>query len=312
MENTKRFKLLRVLGKTILYSWKMLDQWRMYLFYAILLTIISLIFGRWSFSCIQEPKAWCHSFSGSAGKDISYLLLYYFSILVIFSSFGYDLYNATFKNTVFKIRNLLAYDKNRIKSIFFSIGCLMVFVIPIFIAIMIIMKPANPLFEIEFLFFIMLFCCVIFNVMYIRLMSFVAYYLYDYKMPSLKLIYSKTSGQTYVSVTSFLLLAVFLCFTQLQFIGNFLRMNENDTFLMSLTTEFLDYIIKLIYFSFFLAVFSAQKDLLEEDGTLPAEKAPEEPKIINKTENFSQNKKITKKSSQKNVSRKPIGRKKKV
>lgn len=303
MENVKRFKLFRVLGRTISYSWKMLDQWRVYLLYAVLLTIVSLIFGRWSYSCVQGPKIWCHSFSGNVWKGLCYLFFYYAVLFTIFFSFGYDLYNGTFKNSVFKIKNLFVCDKNRVKTILFSIACLLIFIVPIFAAVMIIVKPANPVFEIEFLFFVILFCCVILNVIYIRLASFIAMYMNDYKMPSLTAIYEKTKGRTYVSVGAFLILAFFLCLAQLQFIGNFMRMNIADTFTMTLTTEFLDYIIKLIYFSFFLAVFRAQMDLLAEEDASVAEVASVEPKkaaekdVKNKTR--SSKKKIAQKTKRK-------------
>lgn len=308
MENIKRFGLLRVMGRTIAYSWKMLDQWRMYLFYAGVLTVLSLIFGRWSFSCVREAKAWCHTFSGSIGKGVSYMFFFYTILMFVFFSFGYDLYNSTFKNTVFKIKNIIVYDKNRFKSVLFSVVCLLAFIVPIFAAVMIILKPANPVFEVEFLYFIILFACVVFNVIYIRLASFIAQYLNDYKMPSLKAIYEKTKGRAYVSIASFLVLAFFLCLAQLQFIGNFIQMNANDTFAMTLVTEFLDYIIKLIYYSFFLALFRAQTDLLAEEDIPVAEIAPEEqkkaaePVVKNKTR--SSKKKTAAKAQKKTTTRK--------
>lgn len=312
MENLKRFSLLRVIGRTIAYSWKMLDQWRMYLFYAGLLTILSLIFGRWSFSCVQGAKAWCHSFSGNIWKGVGYLFLFYSALFVIFFLFGYDLYNSTFKNTVFKIKNLFVCDKNRLKSILFSVACLLAFIVPVFAAVMIVLKPANPVFEVEFLYFIILFACVIFNVLYIRLASFIARYLNDYKMPSLGAIYEKTKGRAYVSVVSFLILAFFLCLAQLQFIGNFIQMNANDTFVMTLVTEFLDYIIKLIYFSFFLALFRAQMDLLAEEDASVAEIASEEQKMaaesVSEKETRPAKKKTASKAQKKTTSRKKAGR----
>lgn len=318
MDNIKKFKLLKVLGRTIQYSWKMLDQWRMYLFYAVLLTVVSLIFGRWSFSCMQETKTWCHTFSESVGKGISYLFFFYTVLLLIFFSFGYDLYNSTFKNTVFKIKNLFVYDKNRLKSVLFSIISLLAFIVPIFVAIMIILKSANPVFEVEFLYFMTLFACVVFNVMYIRLASFIAQYLHNYKMPSFMIIYEKTKGCAYVSVGSFLILAFFLCLAQIQLIGNFMKMNANDTFVMTLVTEFSDYIIKLIYYSFFLALFRAQMDLLMDNDAhvdqpvLAEPKKPEEPQKPMSNKTHSVKKKTMTDNKKQNSSRKTTPKKKKA
>ena len=85
-------------------------------------------------------------------------------------------------------------------------------------------------------------------------------------------------------------------------------MNANDTFAMTLITEFLDYIIKLIYLSFFLALFRAQTDLLAEEDIPVAEIAPEEqkkaaePVVKNKTR--SSKKKTASKAQKKTTTRK--------
>ena len=84
-------------------------------------------------------------------------------------------------------------------------------------------------------------------------------------MPSLPKIFRATSGRAYVPIVSFLVLLLIICIIQLRVIGSLTKLNEENTFLLTILAEYIDYVIKLFFLGLFLSFFRAQADLLQQE-----------------------------------------------
>lgn len=260
----RKFKLLKALGATLTNGWKMLDHWYIFLLYAGVMTCISTIFKKWSYACqTADMHSWCVVYSDSLIKVVLYLVTYYICLCIVFFSFGYDICNTTFKNV--KFSNMFRCTKERLKYIGFYFACLIACIAPLSLAFYIIARPAEPVFSTEFVLFLIVFACVAFAMLFIRLISFIGYYINDGKMPSILQLFKATSGRAYVSIVLFSGLLLFVCIFQLRLIGSMTKLNESDTFIMAITTEYIDYIVKLLCFGLFLSSFKAQADLLQQE-----------------------------------------------
>lgn len=309
----KRFKLSLALGKTLSYCWKMLDYWYIFLIYAGILTFISLIFRRWGYSCLgRELPAWCYKYPTSQTEVVLYLTGYYICVSTIIFSFAYDLFSTAYKNTVFKLRNIFIFDRNRIKYIIFSYICLIAFLLPIMLAIYIINRPALPVFELELALFIVVFMCAMFCILFIRLYSFIGYYMSEGKMPSLKDLFHVTGGRAYVAIVLFITVLLISCIGQVRLIGSLTRLNEQDTFLMTVVSEYIDFFVRLFFLGMFLASCRAQYDLIKEEPVeteahaKSAEIEGMEPQNDNKVKDDS---KTSAKPKKKSVSKKSTAKK---
>jgi len=262
----KRFKLFRALGKTISLTWKMLDYWYVLLIYAGLLTGVSLIFRRWGYSCLtKQLPSWCYSFPDSLTGMVTYLSVYYICICAVIFAFGHDIYKASFKGEAFKIKDIFFIDKPKLKTIWMSFCSIFALIFPVVLAVYLINRPAVPVFEIELIFFIIVFSCALFCVLFIRLSSFIGYYMNDGKMPSLMEIFRRTSGKTYVPLVLFLTALLMMCVCQIRLMGALTDLNEQDLFSTTVLSEYIDYMAKLFFFALFLAIFRAQYELLKQE-----------------------------------------------
>lgn len=261
----KRFKLSLALGKTLSYCWKMLDYWYIFLIYAGILTFISLIFRRWGYSCLgRNLSAWCYKYPASQAEAELYLAGYYICVCTIIFSFAYDLFSTAYKNTVFKLKNIFIFNRNRLKYITFLYICLIAFLLPIMLAIYIISRPALPVFELELALFIVVFMCAMFCILFIRLYSFIGYYMSEGKMPSLRDLFHVTSGRAYVAIVLFITILLISCIGQIRLMGSLTRLNEPDTFLLTAASEYIDFLVRLCFLGLFLASCRAQYDLIQE------------------------------------------------
>ena len=262
----RRYKLLNALGKTIALTWKLLDYWYVLLIYAGLLTCVSLIFKRWSYSCLTEQlPSWCYTFSDNPVGLIAYFVAYYTCVCTVIFSFGYDIYKAAFKQEPFKIKDIFCFDKPKLKTIGMSFCSIFALIFPIALAVYLINRPAVPIFEIELIFFTIVFSCALLSVLFIRLSSFIGYYMNDGRMPSLIKLFHRTSGKAYVALVSFLVILLIMCISQIRLIGALTNFNEHDLFYTTVVSEYFDYAVKLFFFGLFLASFRAQYELFKQE-----------------------------------------------
>ena len=262
----RKFRLSQAIGLTLKNVWKILDYWYVFLLYAGILTLISLLFRRWSYSCLKaSPHNWCFVYPNNTIEVYAYLTIYYICVCFIVFSFGYDVYNAAFNHIKFKLKNILAFNKERLKCIGFYFVSITLWMAPVMLAFYIFIRPAIPDFATEFGLFLVVFSCMVFSLLYIRVSAFIGYYLNNLKMPSLSKIFKATSGRAYVSIVLFLVMLLIVCVIQLRTIGSLTKLNEEDTFLMTILAEYIDYVIKLFVFGLFLSSFRAQADLLQQE-----------------------------------------------
>lgn len=279
---SRKFGLFGALRKTFGLIWRMLDHWYVPFIYAGILTFISLIFRRWSYSCqTADLPAWCVTYPSTMGGIVSYLSVYYIGICAVIFAFGYDIYNVSFKREPFKLKNIISFNKQKIKAMGMLFCSIIALVFPVILAAYLINRPAVPVFEIELIFFTIVFLCALSCVLFIRLSSYIAYYMNDYKMPSLMDIFRHTSGRTYVALVLFLTSMLIMCICQIRLMGALTNLNEHDLFSTTVLSEYIDYVVKLFFFGLYLAVFRAQYELLKEDaGELTEPDIVKEPAVI--------------------------------
>ena len=85
------------------------------------------------------------------------------------------------------------------------------------------------------------------------------------KMPSLKDLFHVTGGRAYVAIVLFITVLLISCIGQVRLIGSLTRLNEQDTFLMTVVSEYIDFFVRLFFLGMFLASCRAQYDLIKEE-----------------------------------------------
>lgn len=134
---------------------------------------------------------------------------------------------------------------------------------------LILKKPANPDWRIEFLFFLVLFATAMFPLIAMRFSAVVAYFLQDNHFPSWKMLYEQTKERSYIGVILFLfilLLSVSL-FMHTQVYLMHLTLDFR-VFVVALFAEYCGYLVKLFCAAAFVVFFRAQYELMEEKEIL--------------------------------------------
>lgn len=266
MRKNSGFSLLNVSFKTMDLLTAMVKNWRVFLGYAAILTSVSLLFGRWSYSCESGIDGfWCYQLPHSKVFAIVYLVLFYVIDAFLFCSFISDYYNTAYKNGVFKLRNIFYVNKEKAKNMAFFLLCMLIFVLPIVISYKILLKPANPNWIIEFMYFIAMFVMVFVPIGLIRLSSFMAYFLQNGTMPPLQNIWQKTADKTHVNIIIMLLLLLCINVLMLHSMGYLSAFTHRyNTFMAVVFGEYADCLVKLLLFAIIVCFCRAQYEVLEQ------------------------------------------------
>lgn len=257
-----KYTLLSTLGSFFSMIGKSLRAWSVTLFYGAIITASSSVFERIHFCRMNDLKCYI--------TTISLFVLFVF-ILIMF--YLYDLYQTAFKNSVFKIKNFIRFDKNKIKSIGVLLGYFLCFVISALISWKIFTKPANPNWKIEFIYFTIFFIFCMLPVLAMRFSSVVAFYFNDYKLPSFKYLYKRTEGRSYIGIIGFLMVLLFL--SVFNAYGHSVLTGLFADFPLPVTADVLRtfcYVLLILFtFSVFLCFFEAQRLMLAESEYEPAD-----------------------------------------
>lgn len=282
MKKTAKLTLVQTFGLFLRLVYKSVDFWRGMLLYSAVLTAFYHISLCGQYICRQN--------SFSCLITIQFIIL----ITLFLGALCYivDFYQSTFKNSVFKCGSIISFDKNKLKSIVFLIAYTMVFAISGYFAKIIIVKPANHVWQIEFIYFVMFFIFCLLPVMAMRFSAAVAFYLHEQKAPSFKFLYDKTAGHSFISIVGFLAIILLLTVFNIQVYGyeNAFLLKFPHSISVVILTTFVDAFIKLLSLNVIVCFFEAQRELMEnqtltatdENNTLPAKKSTEEGKKVKK------------------------------
>lgn len=266
MNDIKRYTFLRVLSRFGNLSWQIFAQWRLYIFYGFAITVLSALFGRWSFSCQRgNTGPWCYIPTDNIYIMFGFLAVFYCLAILTVGAFVYDFQRCAIKNGVFKLGDAFSFNKTKLKTMAFVFGIFAGFIIPIVVAMYIINKPANPDYRIEFCYFVVMFIMFMIPLLIIRLSAGIAYFLNDGKFPARK-IFQITFGRSYIPLIMFLFLIIFALSLNIRSMGYFNYLTqEHHLFSVVVLTDFADSFLRLVCLGLFLLFFEAQYLQMEEE-----------------------------------------------
>lgn len=255
----------QLLGQTAL-------QWRVFGVYAAIMTIVDALFGHWSYSCRgDEIGFWCVTLPDNRYMVIAAMCVFYLLFTYLICAFTTDLHNSLFKNSVFKSRDVFIVSKQKLNTTLVLAGWFLIATISLVVAYYLIQRPANPDFQVEFGYFLIVFVLLLLPLMMIRCATCFAYYLNTGNF-ELRKVYDHTSGRSYISVMLFLLLAIMLLVINIHAFGFFSRISrEYNSFTTALTTDFADNLLKLLSVTVFYLFAEAQCIRMEETENLRKE-----------------------------------------
>lgn len=291
-KNTRKYTLLRTVGRFFSLIAKSFKAMSLTMFYSAVIIGISLAF---------YTTRYCGIGNIGCGIAISTAV----SLIIAISVLGYlyDIYCTMFKNSVFKITDILKFDAAKIKSVGFLIAYIMCYVISGYISWKILQKPANPDWRIEFIYFTVFFVFCLVPIMAMRFSVVVAFYLNEQKTPSLKKLYDATEGRSYISIVGFLFVLLLLSVFNLYLSGAIDRVISSVSVVAGVLKIYLIILVLLSELSFILCFFEAQRQLITE--SMPPETDKEEteeksvPVVERKTKKTSVKKKAKTKKKQK-------------
>lgn len=264
MENsTTKYTLLRTIGRFFYLIFATFKSWVLTLFYGAVIIGISLAF---------YTARYCGA--DNLNCNIAVTVGVFLLIALCSVCYLYDLYRITFKNSVFKISDVMKFDMAKIKSVGFIISYIMSYVVSGYVSWKILQKPADPNWRAEFVYFVVFFVFCLVPIAAMRFSAAVAYYLHDLKVPSLKRLYKATDGRSYISIVGFLFVMLLLSVLNLYLNNTVNRLLTSASVTVAVMKIYLIILIFLFEFSFILCFFEAQRQLIEE--SVPAEDVEEE------------------------------------
>lgn len=259
MEKATKYTLLRTMGRFFTLIYKSFNAWRVMLFYGAVITALTngfyLVYlcAENSFSCFMTTNA-------------TVILLVTFAGLC----YLYDFYQSVFKNTVFKIENVIKFDGAKIKSLCFLAGYFLSFIISGAASWLILVKPANPDWRIEFVYFTVFFAFCMVPVLAMRFSAAPAFYFNNQKIPSPKYLFMQTSGRSYIGIVGFLMVMLILSVMNLYFYGYGKRIFSAlpDSVTFSVLNTFFNTLVMLFTISVLFCFFEAQREVITADDRL--------------------------------------------
>lgn len=262
-----------ILWNTILLFKNTLLQWRVYLFYAVILMLVTGLTGQWKFSCeTGDDYWWCYSFKSPYSLIASYIIFFVVSIFLYFS-FCVDIYRSSFGDGKWNYNMLYKLDKERLKKIGILFGSVVLFITPILLAIKILVAKPNPDWRIEFFWFLLTFICCWMPFLFIRFSAAISFVLENPKLPPFRKIWQETSNKNFSIIFSYSFLFLCISFVQARVSFILTHLGHNyKSFILSLSEEFLNNILLLMYVSLFLMVTKSLQMIILSKNQSPSDK----------------------------------------
>lgn len=250
-----------ILWNTILLFKNTLQRWNVYLLYAGILLLVTVLTGQWKFSC-EVGNWWCYSFNLPYSLIVSYVIFFVVNIFLYFS-FCVDIYSSSIADEKWNYKNLCKFDKERLKKIGILLGSAILFIAPILLAVQILVAKPNPDWKIEFFWFLLTFICCWMPFLCIRFSAVVSFILEKPQMPPFKKIWKETNNKNFSIIFSYSLLFLCVSFVQTRVSFVLTQLGQNyKSFILSLGEEFLNNILLLMYMSLFLMLTKALQKII--------------------------------------------------
>ena len=281
MKQSNKYGTIRVVGRWLDIIPQILVQWRVFMYYAFVLTIISIVSNRWTYACHGHSGGfWCYWYNGSNIAYICSILLSFVAIVWVFGMFSADFYKGLIAATPLGSKEISAFNKEKIKSGTIFLTASMILGVLLGIIAYIINPPglekilnyvlkqwnlpsiylhgANENWQIEFIFFLAAFICLMIPLLFMRCFAVVAYWFNEKKVSFAKL-YEITFDRAYVGIFCFLLLSLLCTVQHLSVINYFNKLVENHNYLtVAFFSEFCNNLLILLYLALFLLLSQAE------------------------------------------------------
>lgn len=272
MRRSNRYGIFRVISRWMDLLLQMFGVWRVWLGYAAVLTVLSAILNRWSYSCAEGLSGWwCYLSEQNGSIWLGSVILWLIIAFYLYCLFANDFYDNFLKRRSFRFADIFTVSKQRLKAVGMFFACLLGVIIPCAILIY-ILNPvkipqwhgANPDWRIELIYFTTAFICMAIPLIIMRCAGGIAYFFNEGYIPFRKL-YNLTFSRAYVGIFSFLLLVLLCVNLQIGVMRYFIKLTFNYNFLTTaVVTEFCNNVMILFYISLFLCLFQAEYLVLKE------------------------------------------------
>ena len=275
MKKKEKYGAIKVINCWFDLVPEIFKQWRIFMCYATVFTVLSAVLNRWTYACHGKLTGyWCHWYVDNSIVLIGAAVVFYLIALLLLASFGSEFFKQLQKNSVFKAKDIIMITSQKLKSMAVIMAFFGVIICAVALFAYILNRPANPDWRAEFIWFVILFSSFVTVLLIMRCFSGMAYYFNEKNIPFCK-IYKLTEGHAYVGIFSFLVLVMICSSFNLSTMRYFGRLMENHNYLITaVLTDFLDCVAKLFYFSLFLILSQAEYLSLKEEQK--DEKASEE------------------------------------
>lgn len=198
--------LPKIIWKTLTLINDISAQWRTFLWYAFVLTMVTGILGQWTFSCqINQASWWCYTSNLNGMEYIIYALVLLLQIF-LWLSFCCDISVQSKYQQRFDFLSFVKFNKEKLSKIGVVLGACLLFISGPLICFAIVQKKANPDWRIEFIWFILAFACCWLPFLVLRFSAAISYLLDNGKAPSLKKVWQQTNNKNFSIIVPFCLL----------------------------------------------------------------------------------------------------------
>ena len=269
----EKLSLFRILNKMTYLVKAMFLQIKLFAFYAFASVLVSLLLGQWRQSCmIDGENWWCDIKPANIWVLFSMFLANTILQLVIYCSFGADIFAAVVKKQAFSFKTVFLPTKNKFLKMLVLFSEFLLFVVPIVGVMTIMLKRPNPDWMIEFCWFLLAFICCWLPFLALRMSSVVSYYLDDVKKIDFAMIWQKTEGRGFSIIFSFCIIFVIASIIQLQFMGASVKMlREYNFFVTAFWVEFFKVYIQMLFLGSLIMMFRAQQEILTPENSSPSD-----------------------------------------
>ncbi len=312
MRRANKYGIIRVVSRWLDLLPQILVSWRVLFGYAAALTVLSAVLSRWSYTCAEKINGyWCFLSENNGEWWLGSVLLWTVGAFYLYCLFAGDFYDNILSRRKFRITDIFAVSKQRLRSVGMFFACLLCMIIPCIILIYILnpMKlptwhTSNPDWRIELIYFTIAFVCMSIPLIIMRCGGGIAYFFNEGHIPFRK-VYDLTFNRTYVGIFSFLLLTLLCVNLQMGVMRYFMKLeNSYNLLTTAVVTEFCNNVMLLFYISLFLLLFQAEYLVLKEKEecdklqiiTEPEEKDEPAKEIIGKSKKSAKKKKSQRKA----------------
>lgn len=260
---TNKFTMIGIFARMMVIGGKIFDAWRVILAYGAALTLLVVLMGMWTYTCgVDSMGFWC-LIPSSPQVYLTLFAVYVLLALHLIFAFAVDFYDVAFNDGEFKWKNVILLNKDRARRELFVVGWVLALIVPLAVASRIIAKPANPDWQIEFVWFMAVFALLMATLWLLRVSAFVSVKLAGQTAPTPAQIYDLSSGHGYAPIILLLLLfgfAMLFYMSVLRHLGMFVQ--HYNYLVTGVAAQFVDSVVKMGIVALIVVFFRAMHELL--------------------------------------------------